>query len=111
MRTPQPDPPGRSRGTGPVATTALARHAAPCRPGIPDTDRHSVIDGRATRPPVHVMERVTVRGVVWQVRCGGCYVNVDGRLIEIGSGVVTTETIAALIEALQVAATIAEPTT
>jgi hypothetical protein len=61
--------------------------------------------------PVSIVETVTARGVVWRIRCGGCYVDVGGRLIDIGTRTVTTETVDALIAALRIAADIAEPAT
>lgn len=60
--------------------------------------------------PVSVAETVTARGLVRRIRCGGCYVDVGGRLIDIGTHTVTTETVDALIAALHLAADMAEPT-
>lgn len=61
--------------------------------------------------PVSVVETVSARGgMVWRIRCGGCYVGVDGRLIEMGTQTVTTETVDALIAALRIAADMAGST-
>lgn len=59
---------------------------------------------------VSVAETVTAQGLVRRIRCGGCYVDVGGRLIDVGTQTVTTETVDALIAALRLAAAMAEPT-